>query len=175
MLGPLVIILATYLLAKKRNVEINTQLVTSAYTVVILIVVAFVVFWLLHCLLSKEKNFKRYEDNWEEDNIRIARGITAIAEALLYMFIVLNINNGVSLFHGQWLLIAFIVLMNIIEMVLIDHEYSLNIRELIVDTILMQIQDNRNALIISLVVLCALSWTTFGVVMAIIFLGIIFR
>ena len=173
MLGALSMILTTYLILKKRNIDISLESVTNSKLIVFLIVFATLLFWILHGLLSKDKNMSRFEDNWQEDGIRAVRGILVCAEGLLYLFIVRNIDQGHSIFHNAWIIIALIVVLNIIQLVMFDKYYTTSIRELLVDGLLIQIQDTRNALILVLFVLCALHFTIMGAIFIVTIIAIV--
>lgn len=173
MLGALFMIFTTYLLTKKRNIEISLGYLCNKKLIIALIVIATILFWLLHFIFSEVKTLSRYEDNWQEDGLRFVRGIIVLSEAALYVKILMNVDKGNWIFYHALLGIVFIIIMNAIELALIDHYYSKNIREMIVDGILIQIQDTRNALILVLAVLCILNWTLLGFLFVLVLLAIV--
>lgn len=175
MLGILFTVLSTYALAKWRNFDLNLYNITRQKNVMFLIVIVTIVFWILHAVLSKNKDVKRYTEHWEDDGIRFFRGTCVITYGLIYLTICTNLNNGVSIFHNIWIYCVAAVVFNVIQIILIDHVYSHNLRELIVDTVLLQIQDCRNTLLLILTVLCMLSWTIVGALFLLCFFAIIFK
>jgi hypothetical protein len=175
MLGILLIIATTYFGAKWRGMQVNLYTLTNQKNVMALILILTILFWIVHALFSKNKDVRRYGDNWDVDSIKIVRGILTVVQAVCLALAVSNIHDGEPIYHNLWIWIGSIVVLNIVEFAAIDQEYSLDARELIVDTVLMQIRDARNTLALLLIVLVCYNVTIFGVLFIIAFFAIIFR
>lgn len=175
MLGILIVYLSTYVMAKWRGIDLNLYTITRQKNLMILIVVTTVIFWVLHIFLSKNKDIGRYEENWQEDSIRFFRGFIVIMEGLLYMTICTNLHKGLAFYNHIWVYIGIIVILNIVQMILLHREYTHDMREFLVDTLLLQVQNCRNTLLLVLAVLCAMHWTIFGLIFVLSFLAILFK
>lgn len=175
MLGILITTLITYLIAKWRNIELNLNSITKQKNIMILIIALTIIFWFLHIILSKNKDVRRYVDNWQEDEIRFIRFIVVLTQAILYRTICLNLYKGEPIYHEILVEFAVIVAANIVQMIMINHFYSSNFFEVIVDSVLMQIQDCRNTLLVILAISCMMNWTILGFIFILSFFAIIFR
>lgn len=175
MLGILIVIIATYFTTKARNLEIDMYSVTNKKTILILVIIMDLVFLILHALLSKNKKMGRYDENWFEDEIRVLRGMVVVAEGFLYIRFLRNIDGGLPIYHNIWVFCGIIIILNFIQFKLIDHFYSKDVRELLVDTLLMQVQDARNTLILILACLCILHFTIVGFLFILSLIAIVLR
>ena len=175
MLGILIIIATTYFGAKWRGLELSFHTLTNQKNVMATILLMTILFWIVHAFFSKNKDVRRYNDNWNEDSIKIVRGILTVVQAVFIALACSNIYYEKPVYHNLWIWIGAIVLLNIVEFASIDNEYSLDARELIVDTVLMQIRDARNTLALLLMVLVCYNVTIFGVIFLLAFFAIIFR
>lgn len=175
MLGILIVYLSTYVMAKWRGIDLNLYNITNQKNLMMLIVVTTVIFWILHTILSKNKDIGRYEENWQEDNIRFFRGFIVLLEGLFFMKICTNMHKGLAFYNHIWVYIGIIVILNIVQMILLHREYTHDMREFLVDTLLLQVQDCRNSLLLILTVLCAMHLTIFGLIFVLSFLAIVLK
>ena len=173
MLVALSIIFTIYLMAKKRNIEISGEMLTDTKFLILLIIATTVAFWLFHIILSKDKNFDRYAVEWDEDGIRIVRVLTTICIVAVYILICISQKQEDSSVKCMKILMIVIAIFDIIQIFMIQHTYSDNIKCTIVDAFLMQIQNVRNALIAILAINCAIAFTTMGFIFLLVIISAI--
>ena len=173
MLVTFLIICTICLVAKKRNIEISGEMLTDTKFVILLIIATTVAFWLFHIFLSKDKNFDRYAEEWDENGIRIVRVLTILCIIATYILICISQEQENSSAKCIKILMIAIAIFDIIQIFMIQHTYSDNIKCTIVDAFLMQLQNVRNALIAILAINCAIAFTTMGFIFLLVIISAI--
>lgn len=141
----------------------------------VVIVLLTIIFWILHVIISEDKDFERYTDVWDEPEIQFARichttFITAVFTSMLY-----NYERRGDALKVSTTTLVILVIFDIINAIVIFNSYSFSVRESITDSILMQIRDIRAALALLILIMFIFKFTIVGTLLAVAFFSIILK
>lgn len=161
MFTTLIVILLTWLLTA-LGFTLTTEFNSALKIIIILTIALTIIFWTIHFITSKEKDVEKYDKMWDEPEIIISGMIYSALTAGIMMKMVFNIENGKSFLEGTLLLWVILIVSDIINIVIVFHSYSYELKESIKDSIMLQIRRVRYGLLLCLVVVAVLKFTIVG-------------
>lgn len=172
MLTTLFVVLVTHLLTKV-NFEVTLQLSGAFKLLVVLIVCVTILFWIVHHTLSYDKDSSRYEDLWDEPWIHVFGAIYTVVELILLFVMISNKQNNLPVFSGTAINVVAVIALDIASVAVMFVNYSYDLKESVIDSLLYQIQRVRNALILLLLLIIIQKFTIVGVIIIIILFGLL--
>lgn len=168
----LIVILLTWLLTA-LGFTLTTEFNSSLKIIIISTIALTIIFWIIHFITSKDKEVEKYDKMWDEPEIIVSGMIYSVLTAAIMLKMLFNIESGKSFLEGTLLLWIILIVSDIINIVIVFHSYSYELKESIKDSIMLQIRRVRYGLLLCLVAVVALNFTIVGALLFACFFAII--
>ena len=165
--------LCAYLLVSVFNMQVSMELDKSLLFAIILIIIMTIISWILHLTILSKKDSEKYEEDWDEDPIKVLKLVYVIICAIIMLLMVKNVSDGSFIFNGTILFIVLAIITDLITPVVIYFSYSYDVKESICDSLLFQCTRVRMAIIIMICIGLVIKYTIVGILAILILYSII--
>ena len=158
------------------HLDIVNKMFDAFRAVLLMCIVTYLLFKVGSIAFFKENADKRYEELYDEPIINFIRLIYVIINVLTIAKMYNNITNEMPIFYKTAILFVILVILDVANIIAGYNVYSFDVREAIIDGILLQIRNVSLTLLILAVILLILKLTIFGfVLVSVIIISIFIR